>query len=121
VPVVAGALALGWGGGACDVCAGSGRLSTRPTGAACEGEIEPVVSLFLFELSPNRVASPLQAATPRVSNARTAARGHDRERNSSCTQNIATHSYATRNTERRLNTRRVNKTLSNYARSTLPK
>jgi hypothetical protein len=91
---VAGALAPGWGGGAWDVCGGSGRLSTRPTGAACEGEIEPVVSLFLFELSPNRVASPLQAATPMVSNARTAARSHDRERNSSCTQNIATHSYA---------------------------
>jgi hypothetical protein len=91
---VAGALAPDWGGGSCDVC-GSGRLSTRPTGAACPGEIEPVASgLFLFGFSPNRVASPLQAATPTVSNARTAARGHDRERNCSCTQNIATHSYA---------------------------
>src|SRR5262249_51530594 len=89
--MVPGALAPD-GGGSWDVC-GSGRLSTRPTGAA-EGEIEPVASLFLLELSPNRVASPLQPATPMASNARTAARGHDRERNGSCTQNIATHSYA---------------------------
>ena len=92
---VAGALAPDWGGGSCAVCGGSGRLSTRPTGAACPGEIEPVASvLFLFELSPNRVDSPLQAATPTVSNAKTVARGHGRERNGSCTQNIATHSYA---------------------------
>ena len=93
VATVGGALAPDWGGGSWEVCGGSGRLSTRLTGA-CEGEIDPVASLLRVELSPNRVASPLQAATPMVSNARTAARGHDRERNGSCTQNIATHSYA---------------------------
>jgi hypothetical protein len=46
-------------------------------------------------LSPNRVASPLQAATPMAIKAKTAARGQDRERIGSSTQNIATHSYAT--------------------------
>src|SRR5262245_58458551 len=100
---VDGPLAPDCGGGSCAPCGGSGRLSTRPTGAVCDGEIEPVGSLFLFVLSPNRVASPLQAATPMVSNARTTARGHDRERNGSCTQNIATHSYAYAILKRRVN------------------
>jgi hypothetical protein len=90
---VDGPLAPGWGGGSCAVCGGSGRLSTLPTGAACAWGIEPVASgLPLF--SPNRDASPLQAATPMVISANTAARDQGRERNGSRTQDIATHSYA---------------------------
>src|SRR5882757_9104182 len=86
---VDGALAPDWGGGSCALCGGSGRLSTLPTGATCPCGIDPVASgLPRWELSPNRVASPLQAATPMAIKAKTAARGQDRERIGSSTQNI---------------------------------
>ena len=78
-------------GAACAACGGSGRLSTRPTGAGCPGGIDPVAS-GLPRLSLKREVSPLQAATLTVS-ASTAARGQTcardaRARNNSTTQDI---------------------------------
>src|SRR5258708_7065902 len=94
-------LAPDWGGGSCALCAGRGRLSTLPTGAVCACGIEPVASGLPFggAVSPNRDDSPLQAATPIVISANTAASGHDRVRNGSSTQDIATHSYAVQGAE----------------------
>jgi hypothetical protein len=84
-------LALAPGCGTCAVCGGSGRLSTRPTGAACAGGIDPVASA-LPRMSLSRDASPLHAATLTAS-ASAAARGQTcardaRARNNSTTLDI---------------------------------
>src|SRR5216684_6755689 len=97
MPEPAAAGAPGCGGSAA-VCAGSGPLSTRPTGAACACGIDPVASGLPLEangLSLNRVVSLLQAAAPTAISASAAVRGHSRERNNSTTRDIVTHSNAT--------------------------
>src|SRR6476646_8969466 len=78
------------GGACCAPCGGSGRLSTRPTGAACAGGIEPVASGLP---PPNLEESLLQAATPTLISANTAARDHNcarefRARDATTTQHI---------------------------------
>src|SRR5262245_63515537 len=79
------------GGGSCPLCAGSGWLSSRPTGALCAGGIEPVASgLLRAEGSPKREVSPLQAATPIVISASTAARGSKRAHHACARNNSAT-------------------------------
>ena len=95
---------------------GNGRLSTLPAVAGLVGEIEPVTSGLLdgnSGLSLNRDESLLQPAAPIATNAETAARDQGRARNDRSTQNIVTYSYA--HYMRRVNTWRVNKTLSIYA------
>jgi hypothetical protein len=79
----------------CAVCGESGRLSTRLTGAADPGWMDPVASgLPMLEngLSLKRDDSPLQAATPIVASANAAARSNG-ERNHWIIRAIATHTH----------------------------
>src|SRR5512133_1480317 len=79
---------LEWdGAAACAVCGPSGPLSTGLTGAACAGASGWL--LAANGLSLNRDVSALQAPTPTLSSASAHARGQDRARNISKTQDIA--------------------------------
>src|SRR5512145_3085899 len=98
---VAASLVAGLIGCACPDWGASGRLSTRPTGAACACgtpcATEPVVSGWLRAangFSLKRDVSLLHAATPMLISASAAARGQHRERTISRTRDIATHSHA---------------------------
>ena len=111
--MVAGRLAVG-GGAAGAPGGGSGLLSTWPAGAGWATGTDAVVSTRAFGLSLKRADSALHPAMPRAINVSAAARGHDRGRNTSTREGMA---YSLiRNTEAgRVNTARVNNTLSNYA------
>src|SRR5215467_17930 len=88
--------------------------------AVCACGIDAVSSELLWEakgLSLKRVVSALQAATPTLTSASTAARGENRERNISEPPDITP--TRTQN-KRRVNTLRVNTTLRDYGASTLP-
>src|SRR6516164_3267336 len=66
--------------------------------AVCACGIDAVSSELLWEangLSLNRVVSALQAATPKLTSASTAARGENRERNIPETPDIAPYSHTT--------------------------
>src|ERR1700758_3560443 len=83
------------GPGAADFRGGCGAC------AVCACGIDAVSSGLLWEangLSLKRVASALQAATPTLTSASTAARGENRERNISEPPDIAPYSHATQAT-----------------------